>query len=71
MVISCPIIMVYYCYFTQNYLSLSDIMLIYWPIEVLISVLYHCNTLTTNNHSGDESHMIIQSSLQAALPQES
>jgi sulfur relay (sulfurtransferase) DsrF/TusC family protein len=29
MVISYPIIMVYYCYSTQNYLSLSDIMLIY------------------------------------------
>jgi len=31
-------------------------MLIYQPIEVLISV-YNCNTLTTTNHqSSDESH---------------
>jgi len=39
-------------------------MLIYHPIEVLLSVLYHCNTLTTTNHSRDESHMINQSSSQ-------
>jgi len=32
-------------------------MLILQPIEVLTSVLYHCNTLLTNNHhSSDESH---------------
>jgi len=32
-------------------------MLIYQHIGILISVLYHCNTLTTNNHhSSDESH---------------
>jgi len=48
-----------------NHISLCDIMLIYQPIEELISVLYHCNILTTNNyHSSDESHMIKQ----AALP---
>jgi len=40
-----------------NRFTLSDIMLIYQPIEILISVLYHCNTLTIN-----------QSSLQASLP---
>jgi len=40
-------------------------MLIYGPIEVLISVLYHCNILTTNNQSSDGSHdksMLITSS---------
>jgi len=33
-------------------------MLNYQPIEVLISVLFLCNTLTTKNHSSDESRMI-------------
>jgi len=42
-------------------------MLIYQSIEVLISLLYHCNTLTTNHHSCDESHMIIKSSSQAVF----
>jgi len=40
----------------MNHILLSDIMLIYHPIEVLISVLDHCNTLTINNHGRDESH---------------
>jgi len=52
-------------------ISLSDIMLNYHLIEILISVMYSCNTLTTNSHhSNHESHMINQSSSQAALPQE-
>jgi len=38
-------------------------MLIYQPTEVLKT------TLTTTNHSGDESHMMKQSSSQAAFPQ--
>jgi len=40
-------------------------MLIYQPIEEIISVLYHCNTLTTNKHHSSESHMVNQSSSQA------
>jgi len=40
-------------------------MLIYQLIDVLISVLDHCNTLTTNNHhSSDESYMSNHSSSQ-------
>jgi len=43
-------------------------MLVYQPIEELISVLKHCNTLTTNNHhSNDENHMINHSSSQAVF----
>jgi len=46
-------------------------MLNYQPIEVLKSVLYHCNTLSTNHHSSYVSHMIYYgSSNNAALPQE-
>jgi len=37
-------------------------MLMYLPFEVLIFVLFHCNTLTANNHSSNESQMINQSS---------
>ena len=44
-------------------------MLIYQPNEVLISVLYLYNTLTVTKHSGDKSHMMNQSSSQAAFPQ--
>jgi len=40
-------------------------MLIYQAFEKLTSVLYHCKTLTTNNHlSSDESFMSNQSSSQ-------
>jgi len=45
-------------------------MLNYRHIDVLISILYYCNKLTTNNHSSDDSHMIYRSSSHAALPQE-
>jgi len=44
-------------------------MLNYQPIEVLISVLYFCNTLTTTNYSGVESRRSNQSSSQTAFPQ--
>jgi len=43
----------------------SDKMLIYQHIDVLISVLDHCNILTTiNHHSSDESYMSNHSSSQ-------
>ncbi len=42
----------------------------YQPSEVLISVLYLCNTLTnTKNVWWWESHMMNQSSSQVAVPQ--
>ncbi len=45
-------------------------MFIYQPIEVLIYVLYLCNTLiTTNNSWWWESHMMNQSSSQTAFPE--
>jgi len=31
-------------------------MLIYQPIEEIISVLYHCTLTTNKHHSSDESH---------------
>jgi len=42
-------------------------MLFYPQMEVLVSVLYHCNSLTTINHSSDESHMINLSSSEVAF----
>ncbi len=49
--------------YLNTVISLTDIMLIYQPIEVLKSVLYLCNTpITTKSRSWWESHMMNQSS---------
>jgi len=39
-------------------------MLIYQLIDILISVLDYCNTLTTNNHHSEEIYMSNHSSSQ-------
>ncbi len=50
----------------NSVISLTDVMLIYQPVEVLKSILYLCNSLiTTKSRWWWESHMMNQSLSQA------